>query len=121
MKINVKKTKAMVIGTKGTRVDVKIGREKVEQVTSFRYLGCIINENMKCEQEIKTRIVITKEAFRKKKHVFCESLSKELRKRLIKCFVWSIVLYEAKMDITEERSKKTRSLRNVGMAANGES
>ena len=50
---------------------MKIGREKVEQVTSFRYLGCTINENMKCEQEIKRRIGIAKEAFRKKKHVFC--------------------------------------------------
>ena len=50
---------------------------------------------MKCEQEIKRRIGIAKEAFRKKKHVFCGSFSKELRKRLIKCFVWSIVLYGA--------------------------
>ena len=29
MKINIKKTKAMVIGTKGTRVEVKIGCVKV--------------------------------------------------------------------------------------------
>ena len=51
MKINVKKTKAMAIGKKGTRVNVKIGREKVEQVTSFRYLGCIINENVNANKK----------------------------------------------------------------------
>ena len=76
MKINIKKTKAMVIGTKGTRVEVKIGSAKVEQVTSFRYLGCIINENMKCEQERKTRVGIVKEAFRKKKNIFCGPLNR---------------------------------------------
>ena len=82
MKIIIKKTKAMVIATKGTRVEVKIGSLKVEQVTTFRYLGCIINENMKCEQEIKTGIGIAKEAFRKKKNIFCGPLNRELRKKI---------------------------------------
>ena len=33
------------------------------------------------------------EAFNRKRRIFCGPLKKELRKRLVKCFVWSVVLY----------------------------
>ena len=36
-----------------------------------------------------------KEAFNRKRSIFCGPLEKELRKRLVKCFVCSIVLYGA--------------------------
>ena len=36
---------------------------------------------------------MAKEAFNRKRSIFCGPLKKELRKRLVKCFVWSVVLY----------------------------
>ena len=36
-----------------------------------------------------------KEDFNKKRSIFCGPLEKELRKRLVKCFVWSVALYGA--------------------------
>ena len=36
---------------------------------------------------------MTKEAFNRKRSIFFGPLEKELRKRLVKCFVWSVVLY----------------------------
>ena len=36
-----------------------------------------------------------KEAFNRNRSILCEPLEKELRKRLVKCFVWSVVLYGA--------------------------
>ena len=38
---------------------------------------------------------MAKEALNRKRNIFCGALQKELRKRLVKCFVWSIVLYGA--------------------------
>ena len=38
---------------------------------------------------------MAKEAFNRKRSIFCGPLEKELRKRLVKCFVWSVVLYGA--------------------------
>ena len=38
---------------------------------------------------------MTKEAFNIKRSIFCGPLEKELRKRVVKCFVWSVVLYGA--------------------------
>ncbi|KAJ4437868.1 hypothetical protein ANN_13807 [Periplaneta americana] len=87
MKINANKTKSMVIGRKKIKkVILRILNEAVEQVGSFKYLGCTINSNMSC-QEVKTRTAMAKEAFNRKRTIFCRPLEKELRKRLVKCFI----------------------------------
>ena len=38
---------------------------------------------------------MAKETFNRKRSIFCGPLEKELRKRLVKCFAWSVVLYGA--------------------------
>ena len=38
---------------------------------------------------------MAKEAFNRKRSIFCGPLEKELRKRLVKRFVWSVMLYGA--------------------------
>ena len=50
---------------------------------------------MNCCQEVKQRIAMAKEAFNRKRSISCGPLEKELRKRLVKCFVWSVELYGA--------------------------
>ena len=93
MKITITKMKAMVIGRKPKKIDIRIKDESVEQVDSFKYLVYNINSNMNCSQEIKQRIAMAKEAFNRKRSIFCGPLEKELRKRLVKkCFVWSAAL-----------------------------
>ncbi|KAJ4449015.1 hypothetical protein ANN_00409 [Periplaneta americana] len=93
IKINANKTKSMVLGRKVKKVNLQILNEAVEQVDSFKYLGCTISSNMSCCQEVKRRIAMAKEAFNRKRSIFCGPLEKELRKRLVKCFVWSMALY----------------------------
>ena len=46
MKININKTKAMVIERKPKKIDKRIKDEFVKQVDSFKYLGCKISSNM---------------------------------------------------------------------------
>ncbi|KAJ4427509.1 hypothetical protein ANN_25157 [Periplaneta americana] len=81
MKMNANKTKIMVVTRKIKKVTLRILNEAVEQVNSFKYLGCTISSNM-LSQEIKRRIAMAKEAFNRKRRLFCGSLEKELRKRL---------------------------------------
>ena len=38
---------------------------------------------------------MAEEAINRKRSIFCGPLEKELRKRLVKCFVWNVVLYGA--------------------------
>ena len=61
-----------------------------------KYLGCNISSNLNCSQEVKQGIAMTKEAFNRKRTIFIGPLEKGLRERLMKCFVWSVVLYGAK-------------------------
>jgi hypothetical protein len=46
-------------------------------------------------REIKSRIDIEKAAFNKKKTLFTSKLDLNLRKKLVKCYNWSIALYGA--------------------------
>ena len=50
---------------------------------------------------------MAKEAFNRKGSIFCGLLEKKLRKRLVKCFVWSVVLYGAET-WTLRRNKQKR-------------
>ncbi|KAJ4447381.1 hypothetical protein ANN_09387 [Periplaneta americana] len=74
---------------------LRILNEAADRVNSFKYLGCTISSNVSCRQEVKRRIAIAKESFNRKRNIFCGPLEKELRMRIVKCFVWSVVLYGA--------------------------
>ena len=68
MKVNITKTKAMVIGRKPKKIDIRIKCESIEQVDSSKYLRCNISSNMNCCQKAKQRIAMTKEAFNIKRN-----------------------------------------------------
>ena len=49
---------------------------------------------------------MTKEAFNRKRSIFCGPLEKELRKSLVKCFVWIVALYGAETWTLGRNEKK---------------
>ena len=49
----------------------------------------------RCTCEFKYRIAMAKAAFNKKRTLFTNTLDLELRKKLVKCYVWSIASYGA--------------------------
>jgi hypothetical protein len=61
-------------------------------VVSFKYVGSILTNDGRCICEIKCRIAMAKAAFTKKRTLFTSTLDLELRKKLVKCYVWSIAL-----------------------------
>ena len=62
MKININKTKGIVIRRKPKKKDMRIKDDSVEQVDSLKYLGCNISSNMNCCQEVKQRKEMAEEA-----------------------------------------------------------
>jgi hypothetical protein len=64
-------------------------------VEYFKYLGSILTNDRRCTCEIKCRIAMAKAAFNKKRTLFSTTLNLELRKKLVKCYIWSIALYGA--------------------------
>src|SRR6218665_2601840 len=96
MKVNIKKTKAMKVSRKGEgEINVTIDEETLEPVDRFRYLGVPITSDGRCETEIKTRIGMAKNAFNQRKELLRKSLNKDIKKRIIKAIMWSVVLYAA--------------------------
>ena len=93
--LNCKKTECMVVSKQtGVNCHLEIGNEKIKQVKSFKYLGSIITEDGKCEKEIKSRIAMAKEAFQRLKPILVSgSLSLDTKKRILQCYVYSILLY----------------------------
>jgi hypothetical protein len=56
----------------------------------------MITNNARCTHEIKARIVMGKGVSNKKK-TFHKKLYLNLRKKLVKCYIWSITLYGGEM------------------------
>ena len=92
MKININKTKTKIIGRKPKKIDIRIKDESVEQVYSFKYLGCNVSGNLNCCQEVKQRTAIAKEAFNRNRNIFSGFFKNLPRKTLVKSFVWSVAL-----------------------------
>jgi len=90
-----KKTKVMRISRQPLPVKIIIDQKQLENVESFKYLGSILTSDGRSTCEIKCRIAMAKAAFNKKRTLFTSKLDLELRKKLVKFYVWSIALYGA--------------------------
>lgn len=65
LRINIGKTEVMGMTKREERlrVNVNVGGQAVKQVRSFRYLGSLVNEDGRCDAEIRSRIGIGKANF----------------------------------------------------------
>jgi hypothetical protein len=95
MEINVEKTKTMRISRQPILLQTKVDKKPVKNVEEFNCLGNMITNDARCTREIKVRIAMAKAAFNKKKTLFTSKLDLELRRKLVKCYIWSIALYGA--------------------------
>ena len=93
MEISAKKTKLMTNITSGINTEIKINGQKLETVTSFKYLGSVITDEGS-KTEIFSRIAQTTAALRRLKPVWNDrSISLSFKKRLMRSFVTSTFLY----------------------------
>ena len=85
MKINVKKTKTMVVSKKGgVKINIKVDGKKIEQVVKFKYLGAILSEDGRCLEDVKVRIGMAKDAFNKRKELLTKRFSKRVKSKLLR-------------------------------------
>jgi hypothetical protein len=95
MEMDVEKTKVMRISRQPFPVKIIIDQKQLENAESFKYLGSILTNYGRCTCKIKSKIAMAKAAFNKKRTLFTSTLDLELRKKLMKCYVWGIALYGA--------------------------
>jgi len=112
--INKKKTKLMVF-SKNRNIptcNIYLDNEKIKQIQEFEYLGSMITSDVRCDKDIKRRIAIAKKKFMEKKSIFTNSkISIETRKRFLKCYIWSVLLYGSESwTISAEMKKKLEAM-----------
>ena len=79
----MEKTKVMRISGQPSPITITIDQKQLENVKCFKYLGSMLTEYGRCTCEIKSRIVMAKAAFNKKKNVFTSKLDLNFWKRLV--------------------------------------
>jgi hypothetical protein len=67
-------------------------QKQLKNMDYFNDLGSMITNDARCTREITSWIAMAKAALNKKKTVFSSKLDLNLRKKLVKCYVWSIAL-----------------------------
>ena len=95
MEMHVEKTKVMRISRQPSPVTIRIDQKQLEYVRCFKYLVSMLTDDGRYTFEIKSRIAMAKAAFNKKKNLFTSKLDLNLRKKLVKCYDWSMFLYGA--------------------------
>lgn len=109
LNMNVKKTKVMVVSSKipSPKAELKLNNEILDQVQQFTYLGQLITEDGYNEAEIARRVGIAKTAFNNMKNLFTSGqLSLKLKLRLLKCYIWSTLLYGAETWTLKKKTSK---------------
>jgi hypothetical protein len=66
-------------------LQIIIDQKQLKNVGCFGYLGSLITNYARCTRYIKSRIVMVKAAFSKKKTLFTRKLDLNLRKKIVKC------------------------------------
>ena len=84
----------MRIDRRNNKLKIYVDGQQVEQVSQFRYVGSLISEDGYCTKEIRSRIETVKKVFMEKE-LFTGKMNVELKKRIMKCLVWSVALYAA--------------------------
>ena len=93
MEIGAKKTKLMTNNTSGVNAEIKVNGQKLETVTSFKYLGTVITDEGS-KPETLSRIAQATAALTELKPVWIDkSISLSSKKRLMCSLVTSFFLY----------------------------
>jgi hypothetical protein len=78
-------------------VQFTIDQKQLENVKYCKYLDSVITNDARHTWEIKTTIDKAKAEFNKEKALCTFKLDLNLRKKLIKCYIWGIDLYGAEI------------------------
>jgi hypothetical protein len=97
----------------GQTREIKIGNRSFENVSQFKYLGTTaINQNL-IQEEIKRRLNSGNACYHLVQNLFSRLLSKNLKVRIYKSIILSVVLYECETwSLTVREEHKLRVFEN---------
>jgi hypothetical protein len=69
-------------------LQIKVNIRELKEVDHFKHLGSVLTREVYCTGGIKMRIVIAKLAFNRNMSLLTSKLNIELKKNLVRCYVW---------------------------------
>ena len=105
MEISAEKTKLKTNNTSGINTEIKENGQKLETVTSFKYLGSVITDEGS-KPELLCRIAQATALTRLKPIWIDQSISLSSKTRLMRCLVTSIFLYACESWTSQQSSKE---------------
>jgi hypothetical protein len=81
----------MTISRQLSPVEIMIDRRQQETVKYFKYLSSMTTNDVRCTLQIKSRIAMAKAESNEKKTLFTSKMVLNLRTKLVKCYIWSIL------------------------------
>ena len=90
--MNVGKTKIMRISRSPTPAHITINKKQPENMKHFIWKGSVIKYDARYTGEIKCGIVMAKAAFKMNQALFTNKLELHVRKKPVKCYMWSVAL-----------------------------
>ena len=114
MEISAEKTKLMTNNTSGINTEIQVNGQKLDRVTSFKYLGSVITDEGS-KPEILSRIAHMTAALTRLKPVWIDkSISLNSKIQLIHSLVTSIFLYACESwTLTAELQRRIQANKEV--------
>ena len=92
--ISTSKTKVMSTSREDEAINISCQGKRLEQVSSFKYLGSMISQDSNCEKDIRARLGMARSVITSLKTIWKDrSLSKQLKLKLMKSLVWPVATY----------------------------
>ncbi len=94
LRLNVAKTKFMIIGDVGKEQLLTADGQEVEQIHQFNFLGALVTPKGGCSDEIRRRIAMAKSAMQNLRKIWADrAVTKATKVRLVKALVFPIASY----------------------------
>ena len=85
----------MRISRQSSSLQIMIDQKQLENVEYCNYLSSVITNDVRCMCEIKPRTATVKAELKRRKPLFTRELDLNLKKKLVKCYIWKIALHVA--------------------------
>ena len=111
LKLNVSKTKVMIVGGNETEAQILVNGAVVEQVDQFNFLGSLISTDGGCSTEIRRRLGMAKSAMVRLQKIWSDrGITKNTKARLISALIFPIATYGCESwTLTKSDEKKINS------------
>ena len=104
LKVSGSKTEYLRVGGVDDGKELKLQGEKVKRAKNFKYLGSTVNDDGRCEEEVRRRIQAGWMSWRKVSGVLCDrKLSAKVKGKMYKSVVRQTILYGMETVVVTER------------------